>query len=71
MSLYSDFSADYQFERDYPFGLPSDYWTTKTGQKIRITEMTNLHILNCMNLVGQDDAWYGTFVKELKRRKLI
>lgn len=68
MSLFSDYEAEYEFERDFAFGVPSDTWKTKDGRKIKVSEMTEQHIKNCMRLVGEDDGWYGVFYKELKRR---
>lgn len=68
MSLYSDLSADYQFERDYPFGLPNKYWLTRNGEKILVSEMSSVHISNCMRLVGEDDPWYAYFQEELNKR---
>lgn len=68
MSLGSEYLADYAFEMDYPFGVPSDVWTKKDGTKIKLTEMTEPHIRNCMSIVGEDDAWYGQFYEELERR---
>ena len=69
MSLYSDFEAEYAFEMDYPFGLPSEWWTKRDGSKIRVADMTAAHIENCMRLVGEDDAWYHYFMQELNKRK--
>lgn len=66
MSLYDDF--DGYFERDYPFGMPGDVWRSKNGP-IKVTEMTEKHISSCMQIVGEDDPWYGRFLKELKRRR--
>jgi len=68
MSLYDDYRADIQFSRDFPFGMPSDTWTTKDGIKIKLADMTEKHIKNCMKLVGEDDDWYWKFEEELKRR---
>lgn len=68
MSLYSDFSADYQFERDFPFGVPCKTWVTRDGRVLNIEEMSEQHIRNCMRMVGEDDPWYAHFKKELDRR---
>lgn len=67
MGLGSELLDDYAFEWDYPFGLPNDYWLSKNG-KIALKNMTESHIRNCMRIVGEDDAWYGRFQKELNRR---
>ena len=66
MSLYDDF--DGYFERDYPFGIPGDVWTSKNGP-IKVSDMSEHHIRSCMKIVGEDDAWYGRFLTELKRRR--
>ena len=68
MPLFDDYEADAAFERDYPFGVPCDVWRS-ARRDIRVKDMTTEHILNCMRLVGEDDAWYGYFAKELSRRK--
>ena len=70
MGLGSELLDDYAFERDYPFGLPNDYWNSKNG-KIALKNMTESHIRNCMRIVGEDDAWYGRFQKELNRRTRV
>ncbi len=68
MSYGREYLSDHAFERDYPFGLPNDYWPSKNG-KIALKNMTENHIRNCMRLVGEDDPWYGRFQKELARRE--
>lgn len=65
MSLYEDF--DGYFEHDYPFGLPGDTWKSKNGD-IKLKDMTTTHIISCMKIVSEDDAWYEKFMKELERR---
>ena len=67
MSLGDDYIADTQFEHDFPFGVPSDIWHSRHGD-IKVSEMSTMHIKNCMNMVGEDDGWYAVFQKELKRR---
>lgn len=69
MSLWSDIEADYEFERAYPFGVAGDTWQTKDGRKIKVKDMTEQHIQNCMRVVGEDDGWYFVFQQELRRRK--
>lgn len=71
MALHDDWSSDYAFEIDYPFGIPSQknpVWTMNTGKKICVSDMTDAHIESCMRIVGEDDLWYGVFKKELERR---
>ena len=67
MGLFDDYKAEAQFASDYPFGVPNKHWHSKSGD-ILVSEMTEQHILNCMKMVGEDDAWYPYFLKELKRR---
>ena len=69
MGLGADWLSDYAFESDFPFGLPCDTWTTNDRREIKLTDMTDRHILNCMKLVGENDRWYATFETELERRK--
>ena len=63
-----EWMPDHMFEEEFPFGLPCSTWTTADRRKIKLTDMTTPHILNCMKLVGEDDAWYATFEIELERR---
>ena len=56
--------GEYQFETEFPFGLPDG---NRNGKPIR--EMETSHIRNCMDIVRDvDDAWYELFETELKRR---
>lgn len=66
MSLYSDY--DGYFEKQYPFGMAGDVWHSHSGD-IKVSDMTEAHIRSCMRIVGEDDVWYGRFLKELKRRE--
>ena len=68
MSLGSEYEAEYEFEHDYPYCLPGEYWHSRNG-KIKVCNMTNLHIENCMKIVGEDDQWYSYFKNELNKRK--
>lgn len=69
MSYGFELLMDHQFEHDFPFGMPNDFWPSKNG-KIALKNMTESHIRNCMRLVGEDDLWYSRFQKELERRGL-
>ena len=69
MSYGREYLADHAFEMDYPFGLPSKTWKTRDGREIRIRDMTESHIRNCMRIVGEDDRWFYVFQKELERRR--
>ena len=56
---------DYQFEIEFPFGLPDGNWYGKPIQQMDIK-----HINNCMNMVRDvDDDWYELFKKEMQRRR--
>ena len=72
MSLGEDYLNDYAFEMMYPFGIPDGskdpVWTTAKGEMLRLAEMTESHIRNCMRLVGEDDDWFSAFSEELKKR---
>lgn len=70
MSLYDDYIADLQFAIDFPYGVPCDYWTTKDGTEIKLSDMSEEHIRNCMRIVGEDNDWYDKFEEELCRRCL-
>ena len=67
MSQFDDYIADEQFSFDYPYGVPGRYWHCLDGD-ILVSEMSDNHIKNCMNLVGEDDPWYSYFKNELNRR---
>lgn len=70
MSMGSELLDDYAFERMYPFGIPSGtdpQWNSRSGA-IKVSQMSDSHIRNCMSIVGEDDAWYYVFQKELDRR---
>lgn len=69
MSMFEDYEAEAAFARDFPHGVPSDEWTTRGGTKIKLTDMTESYIHNCMKIIGEDDPWYCEFQKELERRK--
>ena len=72
MSLWDDYMVDYQFERDYPFGIPdarNPKWTTRDGKQIKVSKMTTSHIQNCLKYVrGVSDEWENIFRKELRKR---
>lgn len=70
MSIASELLNNYAFERDYPFGIPcgqDPVWSSRSG-KVRLSQMTAPHIINCMKIVGKDDQWYWVFKKELQSR---
>lgn len=68
MSLFDDYEAEIQVAKDFPFGVPSPVWHSANGD-IEVGKMTSKHIKNCMNIVGEDDPWYGYFKNELERRR--
>lgn len=65
--MFDDWKADAQFEHDFPFGVPGEFWESKNGC-IPVKDMTVSHIKNCMKLVGEDDEWYNYFKEELMNR---
>lgn len=70
MSMGSELLDEYAFEMMYPFGQPSGadpQWKGRSGA-IKVSQMSDRHIRNCMRIVGEDDDWYYVFQKELKRR---
>ena len=69
MSLWDDYKAEAQFAKDFPFGVPCSTWITKDGMEVKLSNMTEQHIKNCMKMVGEDDPWYAEFYMELKRRR--
>ena len=69
MGLGRDILNDYAFEHDYPFGLASETWRTRNGRTIKISEMSENHIRNCMRLVREGDGWYTRFKQELLSRE--
>lgn len=60
---------DWQFESDYPLGLPGDTWRAGGLNVVKLSDMTESYIENCMNPVGCDDLWYQAFQRELERRR--
>lgn len=70
MSLWDDYESDAAFELAYPHGVPCGVWTTRDGTEIKLSDMTEQHIMNCMRLVGEDDPWFSEFYEELKRRNI-
>lgn len=71
MSMGRDYLNDCAYENDYPFGQPAGrdpLWKTRTGEKIRLSQMTPAHIRNCMKIVGEDDKWFWVFRQELVNR---
>lgn len=73
MSMGEELMGEFAFERDYPYGVPNvccPVWKTKNGECIAVTQMSVLHIMNCMKLVGEDDPWFGVFAQEIIKRAM-
>ena len=70
MSMYEDFIADYAYEMNNPGGVAGDIWTTKNGTRVKVCEMSNDHIRNCMKRLGEECDWYDRFAAELEARKV-
>lgn len=68
MGMYDDYKVDEIFRSQYPHGVNNDEWTTKEGKILKIKDMTNAHIRNCMRMIGQNDDFWYAFEAELKRR---
>ena len=68
MSLWSDYETDALFAQQFPHGVNNDEWRTKDGRVLKISEMSESHIRNCMRLIGQEDDFWYAFEAELKRR---
>ena len=52
-------------------GDPSDeIWINRAGDEIRVGDMSDDYITNCLNFVrGKDDQWYSIFSAELVKRQ--
>lgn len=50
-----------------------EIWTAKDGQRIRVNDMTDNHILNCYAMVinTRSTYWQSVFKTELDKRKII
>lgn len=68
MSLWSDYEADYVFERNFPHGVNNDEWRTRDGKVLKVKDMTSEHIRNCMRMIGKSDDFYYVFEAELEKR---
>ena len=68
MSMWEDYKADTQFERDYQFGIPGDVWHSRDGD-IKVSDMSVEHIKNCIKMVGEDSEWHRYFLAVVKERK--
>lgn len=69
MDLLDEFDAVCILAKDFPFDISSEEWKTKDGTIIKLTDMTESHILNCMRIVGRKDPWHDRFERELRRRE--
>lgn len=49
-------------------------WKTKDGKKIHITDMTDEHLINSMNMLNrgapQNEIWFDVLKSEAMRRKI-
>jgi hypothetical protein len=50
-------------------------WVTKKGEKLHLSEMSDYHLINCLNLMRRTRNWRTHFIapifRELKRRGLL
>lgn len=67
MGMFDYYKIEAQFEKDFPNGVPNEYWHSMNGD-VLVSEMTDQHIKNCMKFVGKYDPWYNYFQKELNKR---
>lgn len=73
MSLWADYRDDYEsFEASNPDSfLPgsgrNSLWPAKSGD-VRVCDMSDSHIINCMKIVGLAVEWYRLFEEELEIR---
>ena len=81
MSCFEDFMADHVADQDMQYmymeqEAKQGYWTTKSGETIHISDMTENHIRNCIKYIEKHDKedlylpWIYEFKEELKRRGL-
>ena len=63
-------------EIDSPWNLPvysgnpsKEIWTMRDGTKIRVGDMTDIHLNNCWKMVeGKSTVWEQIFEAETKKR---
>jgi hypothetical protein len=51
----------------------SPIWITKSGQRIRLCDMEDSHLINSINMVnrsGRNESWFNILATELKDRGL-
>lgn len=82
MSMADEIAISEEYGFDIPIKMkpPPDYWTTKDGVTMRVSNMTTRHIINVINMLRRqiDGSAHDDFVydnidamqKELKRRNV-
>ena len=63
-------------EMDSPWNEPvycgdpsEEIWTMRDGTKIRVGDMTDIHLKNCWNMIdGKSPIWEQIFEAETKKR---
>ena len=68
MSMGSEWLADHAYELYHKPPIDTSKWKTKDGRVLNICDMTNEHIKNCMNMVGEENPYWWPFAKELLKR---
>lgn len=68
MSMGQEWLDDHAYELHHHRRADTTKWRTKDGRELNICDMTNEHIKNCMNMVGEENPYWWPFAKELLRR---
>lgn len=63
------------FGIQHNYNAQFDIWTTRTGEKIPVKEMTDTHLLNTINMLNKNaneynEDWFDILVLEAHKRKL-
>lgn len=73
MIILNRWSDDIECPENYPIYVGNsseEIWTTKSGAKIRVGDMTDKHIYNCLNFV-KNELWKAIFKEELNKRGVL
>jgi hypothetical protein len=76
MGDISDYYVEKSIGGEIYYSRKEDYskWTMRNGTKIRISNMTNEHLINTLNMINRNapngEDWFDAITKEAERRKL-